>query len=206
VSTTDYEAIDLAQQVMDGKKEPAGARMPIKSGGNRSAEMMAGMRPEVCALLWALVRSTDAGDRHFALLHLMLTNEMRGFITASGVKFTKQSIKAVAKGVARSATHQHLYNKGPCKNCKGTGFVRVYGRENYCSTCGGTAAGRWSASDAYRLAQLDITRQSYQETCARFETHATQLLGDWRAALDEHLHKYFKANQIEDGGIYAFHL
>lgn len=191
--TAGYELIDLAQEVIDGKKDGSAGKVIITSGGNRTGEMMAGLQPASCALLWALVRSTSNTDRHFGLLHLMLTNHMRLEIANSGAKFTKQSVKEVAAGVARSAAHQYLFKKGHCKNCNGKG--RVF--SGMCSACGGSSFARWNGSDGYRLSKLAISRQAYTSSCMRFEDIATDTLHTWRVWLDAHLFDYFN-NAFKD--------
>lgn len=56
---------------------------------NSAALMMQDMRTEDYAMLWALVRSIMPNDRHFALLHNLLTSEVRLKFQSDGFK-TKQ--------------------------------------------------------------------------------------------------------------------
>lgn len=187
------ELIDLAQEVMDGAKEGGIKTTVMSTGGNRAAEMMSGMPPHVCALLWALIRSSEPTDRHFGLLHLMLTNEMRVTIGNVGTRFDDAKVKAVAKGVARAAVHQYLFNKGKCKRCDGAGITKdpLTGRGHMCSSCGGSGDARYTQAERWRLSGLTIARQSYVDSCERFELQASVVLEDWRVMLDLHLMQYF---------------
>lgn len=191
------ELIDLAQEVMDGTKEGGIKTTVMSTGGNRAAEMMAGMPPHICALLWALIRSSEPTDRHFGLLHLMLTNSIRQIIIDAGTRFDDAKVKAVAKGVVRAAVHQYLFNKGKCKRCDGSGITKdpLTGRGHMCSSCGGCGDARYTQAERWRLSGLTIARQSYVDSCERFEVQASVVLEDWRVVLDQYLVKYFSGLQ-----------
>jgi hypothetical protein len=191
------ELIDLAQQVMDGTRDGGIGAAMIASGGNRAAEMMAGMPPHVCALLWALIRCSEGSDRHFGLLHLMLTNAIRQAIVDTGPRFDDAKVKAVAKGVARAALHQYLFSKGKCKKCDGTGMVKdpLSSQAHICSACEGAGDARYTQAERWRLSALPIARQSYVDSCERFELQCGVLLEDWRVVLDGYLMRYFASDR-----------
>jgi len=190
--TDHFELIDLAQRVMDGSGEVIHTTSVITSGGNRAAEMMSGFSSQEVAMLWALVRSTHNADRHFKLLHLWLTSAMRVAIADAGVKFTVQSVKQVASGVSHAALTQYLFNKGRCKKCTGLGSAKtISGRLIECESCAGSGMARYKLAERHRLSGLTIARQSYIQTCERFELAALDVLAAWRIGLDQRLHMYF---------------
>ena len=184
----------MAQQVMDGKKDGGGgaAGRALHTGGNRAAEMMAGMSNPVTAMLWALVRATSPQDRNFALLHNWLTSAVRLMIAGAGVEFKKQTVKQVASGVARAALVQFLFKKGTCKKCDGHGIVKNSMLQILeCVWCEGCGNASYTLAERLELSALPIARQSYAQTCERFELQALAVLENWRGELDDHLRIYF---------------
>ncbi len=138
-SKVDFTLLDLAQKTMDGFKDGVGGPSTFGSKANSAALMMQDMRPEVYSMLWALVRSINPTDRHFALLHNLLTSEIRLKFKEDGFKTKQITTKEAAKGVARSALIQFLFKRGMCTKCNGKGFVfsKTDKKHVECSKCEG---------------------------------------------------------------------
>lgn len=186
-----FQLIDLAQKTMDGFKEDVAGSVYRQGGSNSAANMMAGMPGHVCALLWALVRSAEVDDRHFYIMQSFLTSELRPVIAKSGIKLSKLRDKEVAKGVARSALAQFLFNKGQCSKCHGLGVIRTDKGWMDCGRCDGYGEGKYTQSEQHKLSGLPVARQTYFEVHSKFEQHAKDILNTWRADLDARLRGYF---------------
>ncbi|WP_342371407.1 hypothetical protein [Acinetobacter sp. D009] len=186
-----FSLLDLAQKTMDGFKEAVVGTGIKKGGNNPAAMMMQGMPAHVTALLWALVRSTEVGDRHFALLQNFLVTEVRLVLQKKNIKFTKTKPKEVAKGVSRSAITQFLFKRRSCQKCKGLRLEKAGETYKPCSACRfGLEA--YTQTEKHKLSNLEVTRQTYLQTYLPIESCATEILLDWYMELDMHLRKYFK--------------
>ena len=192
-SWVDFTLLDLAQKTMDGFKDAVGGPSNCGSKVNSAALMMQDMATEEYAMLWALVRSINPMDRHFALLHNLLTSEIRLKFQADGFKTKQITTKEAAKGVARSALIQFLFKQGLCTKCNGKGFIfsKVDRKHIDCSKCEGKKENAYNQSERHRISGLTIKRQSYIESYSKYEKVALDVLFDWRIDLDAHLRGYF---------------
>ncbi|MBK5647956.1 MAG: hypothetical protein I4N51_13475 [Acinetobacter sp.] len=192
-SRVDFTLLDLAQKTMDGFKDGVGSPSNCGSKVNSAALMMQDMATEEYAMLWALVRSINPMDRHFALLHNLLTSEIRLKFQADGFKTKQITTKEAAKGVARSALIQFLFKRGLCTKCNGKGFIfsRVDRKHIDCSKCEGKKENAYNQSERYRISGMSIDRKAYLRTYDKYEKFALIILGDWRIDLDAHLRGYF---------------
>lgn len=186
-----FSLLDLAQKTMDGFKEDVVGTGIKKGGNNPAAMMMQGMSPHVTALLWAMVRSTEVGDRHFALLQNFLVSEVRLVIQKKNIKFTKTKPKDVAKGVSRSSLTQFLYKRRTCSKCRGLRLEKIGEIYKPCSVCRFGLEG-YTQTEKHKLSKLEVTRQTYLQTYLPIESSATEILLNWYMELDMHLRKYFK--------------
>lgn len=185
-----FSLLDLAQKTMDGFKEEVVGTGIKKGGNNPAAMMMQGMSPHVTALLWAMVRSTEVGDRHFALLQNFLVSEVRLVIQKKNIKFTKTKPKDVAKGVSRSTVTQFLFKRRTCPKCKGLRLEKVGEVYKPCSVCRFGMDG-YTQTEKHKLSKLEVARQVYLRSYLPLELDATRILMDWYMELDMHLRKYF---------------
>ncbi|KAF1025004.1 MAG: hypothetical protein GAK29_02173 [Acinetobacter bereziniae] len=192
-SRVDFTLLDLAQKTMDGFKDGAGSPSIFQSKANSAALMMQDMQPEVYATLWALVRSVNSTDRHFALLHNLLTSEIRLKFQEDGFKTKQITSKDAAKGVARSAIIQFLFKRGMCTKCNGKGFIysKDENRHIECSKCEGKKENAYNQSERHRISGMSIDRKAYLKTYQKYEDIALNILGEWRINLDSHLRGYF---------------
>lgn len=192
-SRVDFTLLDLAQKTMDGFKDGVGGPSNCKSKVNSAALMMQDMATEEYAMLWALVRSINPMDRHFALLHNLLTSEIRLKFQADGFKTKQITTKEAAKGVARSALIQFLFKRGLCTKCNGKGFIfsKVDRKHIECSKCEGKKENAYNQSERYRISGMSIDRKAYLKTYDKYEKLALIILGDWRIDLDAHLRGHF---------------
>lgn len=193
VSSVDFTLLDLAQKTMDGFKDNVGGSSNFGSKANSAGLMMQDMATEQCAMLWALVRSTGPTDRHFALLHNLLTSEIRLKFQEDGFKTKQITTKDAAKGVARSALIQFLFKRGICTKCNGKGFVFSKAEKKHieCSKCEGKKENAYNQSERHRISCMTIDRKAYLKTYDQYEKFALSKLGDWRLDLDAHLRGYF---------------
>ncbi|MHA3079662.1 hypothetical protein [Acinetobacter sp. ANC 5502] len=178
---------------MDGFKDDVGGASNFGSKANSAGLMMRDMKPEKCAMLWALVRSTNQTDRHFALLHNFLTSEIRLKFEKDSFKTKKINSKEAAKGVARSALIQFLFKRGLCVKCNGKGFVYSNDKKQHveCSKCEGKKENAYNQSERHCISGLNIDRKAYLRTYDQYEKYALIVLNDWRLDLDAHLRGYF---------------
>lgn len=192
-SRVDFTLLDLAQKTMDGFKDGVGGPSVCGSKVNSAALMMQDMSTEQYAMLWALVRSIVPMDRHFALLHNLLTSEIRLKFREDGFKTKQITTKEAAKGVARSALIQFLFKRGVCTKCNGKGFVYIKSELKHveCSKCEGKKENSYNQSERHKLSNLGISRKNYLKTYDKYEKFALERLGDWRIDLDAHLRGYF---------------
>ena len=190
----DFTLLDLAQKTMDGFKDSVGGAPTYGSKANSAALMMQDMAAEQYAMLWALVRSITPSDRHFILLHNLLTSEIRLKFQKDGFKTKQITTKEAAKGVARSALIQFLFKRGLCTKCNGKGFVysKLELKHIDCSKCEGKKENAYNQSERYRLSNLTIDRKAYIRTYEQYEKYATDVLGKWRIDLDSHLRGFFR--------------
>ncbi|KEC85394.1 hypothetical protein [Acinetobacter sp. ETR1] len=193
LSKVDFTLLDLAQKTMDGFKDGVGGPSTFGSKANSAALMMQDMSPEVYSMLWALVRSINPTDRHFALLHNLLTSEIRLKFKEDGFKTKQITTKEAAKGVARSALIQFLFKRGMCTKCNGKGFVFSKNEKKHveCSKCEGKKENAYNQSERHRISCMSIDRKAYLRTYDKYEKVALEILGDWRIDLDSHLRGYF---------------
>lgn len=189
----DFTLLDLAQKTMDGFKDGVGGAPTYGSKANSSALMMQDMNAENCAMLWALVRSITPNDRHFALLHNLLTSEIRLKFKEDGFQTKQIPGKEAAKGVARSALIQFLFKRGLCTKCNGKGFLFAKDARKHieCSKCEGKKENSYNQSERHRISGLLIDRKAYLRTYDKYEQYALVKLGDWRVDLDTHLRGFF---------------
>lgn len=189
----DFTLLDLAQKTMDGFKDSVGGAPTYGSKANSAALMMQDMSAEQYAMLWALVRSITPSDRHFVLLHNLLTSEIRLKFEKDGFKTKQITTKEAAKGVARSALIQFLFKRGLCTKCNGKGFVysKLELKHIDCSKCEGKKENAYNQSERYRLSNLTIDRKAYIRTYEQYEKFAIDVLGKWRIDLDSHLRGFF---------------
>ena len=194
-STTnvDFTLLDLAQKTMDGFKDGVGGPSICSSKVNSAALMMQDMATEEYAMLWALVRSINPMDRHFALLHNLLTSEIRLKFQADGFKTKQITTKEAAKGVARSALIQFLFKRGLCTKCNGKGFIysKVDRKHIDCSKCEGKKENAYNQSERHRISGMSIARNNYIKIYDKYEKQALDILFDWRIDLDAHLRGHF---------------
>ncbi|WP_049044604.1 hypothetical protein [Acinetobacter bereziniae] len=192
-SKVDFTLLDLAQKTMDGFKDSVGGPSTFGSKANSAALMMQDMSPEVYSMLWALVRSINPTDRHFALLHNLLTSEIRLKFKEDGFKTKQITTKEAAKGVARSALIQFLFKRGMCTKCNGKGFVfsKTEKKHVECSKCEGKKENAYNQSERHRISCMNIARNNYIKIYDKYEKHALDILCDWRIDLDAHLRGYF---------------
>ena len=192
-SRVDFTLLDLAQKTMDGFKDGVGGPSNCGSKVNSAALMMQDMATEEYAMLWALVRSINPMDRHFALLHNLLTSEIRLKFQSDGFETKQLTTKEAAKGVARSALIQFLFKRGLCTKCNGKGFIysKVDRKHIDCSKCEGKKENAYNQSERHRISGLTIKRQSYIESYSKYEKVALDVLFDWRIDLDAHLRGHF---------------
>lgn len=192
-SKVDFTLLDLAQKTMDGFKDGVGGPSAFGSKANSAALMMQDMSPEVYSMLWALVRSINPTDRHFALLHNLLTSEIRLKFKEDGFKTKQITTKEAAKGVARSALIQFLFKRGMCTKCNGKGFVFSKNEKKHveCSKCEGKKENAYNQSERHRISCMNIARNNYIKIYDKYEKHALDILCDWRIDLDAHLRGYF---------------
>ncbi|ENW00931.1 hypothetical protein F938_00447 [Acinetobacter bereziniae LMG 1003 = CIP 70.12] len=192
-SKVDFTLLDLAQKTMDGFKDGVGGPSTFGSKANSAALMMQDMSPEVYSMLWALVRSINPTDRHFALLHNLLTSEIRLKFKEDGFKTKQITTKEAAKGVARSALIQFLFKRGMCTKCNGKGFVFSKNEKKHveCSKCEGKKENAYNQSERHRISCMNIARNNYIKIYDKYEKHALDILCDWRIDLDAHLRGYF---------------
>lgn len=190
----DFTLLDLAQKTMDGFKDSVGGAPVYGSKANSAALMMQDMAAEQYAILWALVRSITPSDRHFILLHNLLTSEIRLKFQEDGFKTKQITTKEAAKGVARSALIQFLFKRGLCTKCNGKGFVysKLELKHIDCSKCEGKKENAYNQSERYRLSNLTIDRKAYIRTYEQYEKFAIEVLGKWRIDLDSHLRGFFR--------------
>ncbi|HFG6987114.1 hypothetical protein [Acinetobacter baumannii] len=190
----DFTLLDLAQKTMDGFKDSVGGAPTYGSKANSAALMMQDMAAEQYAMLWALVRSITPSDRHFVLLHNLLTSEIRLKFQKDGFKTKQITTKEAAKGVARSALIQFLFKRGLCTKCNGKGFVysKLELKHIDCSKCEGKKENAYNQSERYRLSNLTIDRKAYIRTYEQYEKFAIDVLGKWRIDLDSHLRGFFR--------------
>lgn len=190
----DFTLLDLAQKTMDGFKDSVGGAPVYGSKANSAALMMQDMAAEQYAMLWALVRSIAPSDRHFILLHNLLTSEIRLKFQEDGFKTKQITTKEAAKGVARSALIQFLFKRGLCTKCNGKGFVysKLELKHIDCSKCEGKKENSYNQSERYRLSNLTIDRKAYIRTYEQYEKFAIEVLGKWRIDLDSHLRGFFR--------------
>lgn len=190
----DFTLLDLAQKTMDGFKDSVGGAPTYGSKANSAALMMQDMAAEQYAMLWALVRSITPSDRHFVLLHNLLTSEIRLKFQEDGFKTKQITTKEAAKGVARSALIQFLFKRGLCTKCNGKGFVysKIELKHIDCSKCEGKKENAYNQSERYRLSNLTIDRKAYIRTYEQYEKFAIDVLGKWRINLDSHLRGFFR--------------
>ncbi|WP_111861372.1 hypothetical protein [Acinetobacter sp. CFCC 10889] len=193
VSKVDFTLLDLAQKTMDGFKDGVGGASNYGSKTNSAALMMQDMSTENCAMLWALVRSITPNDRHFALLHNLLTSEIRLKFKEDGFQTKQIPSKEAAKGVARSALTQFLFKRGMCTKCNGKGFLFAKDARKHieCSKCEGKKENSYNQSERHRISGLSIDRKAYLRTYDKYEQYALVKLGDWRVDLDAHLRGFF---------------
>lgn len=193
MSRVDFTLLDLAQKTMDGFKDGVGGPSVYGSKVNSAALMMQNMATEEYALIWALVRSISPTDRHFALLHNLLTSEIRLKFQADSFQTKKITTKDAAKGVARSALVQFLFKRGVCTKCNGKGFIfsKVEKKHIECSKCEGRKENSYNQSERYRISGMNIDRKAYIRTYDKYEKYALEILGEWRINLDSHLRGYF---------------
>lgn len=189
----DFTLLDLAQKTMDGFKEDVGGAPIYGAKFNSAALMMQDMKTEEYAMLWALVRSIAPEDRHFALLHNLLTCAVRIKFQEDNFKTKQITTKEAAKGVARSALIQFLFKRGLCTKCNGKGFIYSKEQKTHvdCSRCEGKKENAYNQSERHRISGLTIKRQSYNQSYAQYEDFALNILGDWRVNLDAHLRGFF---------------
>jgi len=189
-----FTLLDLAQKTMDGFKDSVGGAPTYGSKANSAALMMQDMAAEQYAMLWALVRSITPSDRHFVLLHNLLTSEIRLKFQKDGFKTKQITTKEAAKGVARSALIQFLFKRGLCTKCNGKGFVysKLELKHIDCSKCEGKKENAYNQSERYRLSNLTIDRKAYIRTYEQYEKFAIDVLGKWRIDLDSHLRGFFR--------------
>lgn len=192
-SRVDLTLLDLAQKTMDGFKDGVGGPSTFGSKANSAALMMQDMATEEYAMLWALVRSINPMDRHFALLHNLLTSEIRIKFQADGFKTKKITTKEAAKGVARSALIQFLFKRGLCTKCNGKGFIYSKGDRKHidCSKCEGKKENAYNQSERHRISGMSIARNNYIKIYDKYEKQALDILFDWRMDLDAHLRGHF---------------
>lgn len=192
-SRVDFTLLDLAQKTMDGFKDGVGGPSVCGSKVNSAALMMQDMSTEQYALLWALIRSIVPMDRHFALLHSLLTSEIRLKFREDGFKTKQITTKEAAKGVARSALIQFLFKRGVCTKCNGKGFIYFKSELKHveCSKCEGKRENSYNQSERYRISGIPIDRKAYLKTYDKYEKYAFERLSDWRIDLDAHLRGYF---------------
>lgn len=192
-SRVDFTLLDLAQKTMDGFKDGVGGPSNCGSKVNSAALMMQDMATEEYAMLWALVRSINPMDRHFALLHNLLTSEIRLKFQADGFKTKQITTKEAAKGVSRSALIQFLFKRGLCTKCNGKGFIfsKVDHKHIDCSKCEGKKENAYNQSERHRISGMSIDRKAYLKTYDKYEKLALIILGDWRIDLDAHLRGHF---------------
>lgn len=190
----DFTLLDLAQKTMDGFKDSVVGTPVYGSKANSAALMMQDMAAEQYAILWALVRSITPSDRHFILLHNLLTSEIRLKFQEDGFKTKQITTKEAAKGVARSALIQFLFKRGLCTKCNGKGFVysKLELKHIDCSKCEGKKENAYNQSERYRLSNLTIDRKAYIRTYEQYEKFAIEVLGKWRIDLDSHLRGFFR--------------
>ena len=190
----DFTLLDLAQKTMDGFKDSVGGAPTYGSKANSAALMMQDMAAEQYAMLWALVRSITPSDRHFVLLHNLLTSEIRLKFQEDGFKTKQITTKEAAKGVARSALIQFLFKRGLCTKCNGKGIVysKLELKHIDCSKCEGKKENAYNQSERYRLSNLTIDRKAYIRTYEQYEKFAIDVLGKWRIDLDSHLRGFFR--------------
>ncbi|HAV5431307.1 TPA: hypothetical protein JI046_11900 [Acinetobacter baumannii] len=190
----DFTLLDLAQKTMDGFKDSVGGAPTYGSKANSAALMMQDMAAEQYAMLWALVRSITPSDRHFILLHNLLTSEIRLKFQEDGFRTKQITTKEAAKGVARSALIQFLFKRGLCTKCNGKGFVysKIELKHIDCSKCEGKKENAYNQSERYRLSNLTIDRKAYIRTYEQYEKFAIDVLGKWRIDLDSHLRGFFR--------------
>lgn len=186
-----FQLIDLAQKTIDGFKDEVVGSVYRKGGSNNAANMMASMPHHVSALLWAMVHSSDVDDRNFYIMQGFLTSALRPIIASSGIKLSKLKDKEVAKGVARSALAQFLFNKGQCSKCHGLGIIKNDKGWLECGRCDGHGEGKYTQSEQHKLSGLPVARQTYFEVHSKFEQQAKDILNMWRADLDAWLRGYF---------------
>lgn len=189
----DFTLLDLAQRCMDGAKDEVAGAPVFGSKANSAALMMQGMPTEIYAMLWALVRSINPVDRHFALLHNLLTSEIRLKFLEDEFKTKQITSKDAAKGVARAAIIQFLFKRGICAKCNGKGFVYSQDDRKHidCSKCEGKKENAYNQSERHRLSGLGIDRKAYLRIYAKYEQYALMVLNDWRFDLDIHLRDFF---------------
>lgn len=194
VSKVDFTLLDLAQKTMDGFKEDVGGAPIYGSKTNNAALMMQDMKAEEYAMLWALVRSITPEDRHFALLHNLLTSTVRLKFQEDGFKTKQITSKEAAKGVARSALIQFLFKRGLCTKCNGKGFIYSKEQKTHvdCSKCEGKKENAYNQSERHRISKINIDRKAYLKTYDKYEKYAVYVLGDWRINLDAHLRGFFR--------------
>lgn len=192
-SRVDFTLLDLAQKTMDGFKDGVGGPSNCGSKVNSAALMMQDMATEEYAMLWALVRSINPMDRHFALLHNLLTSEIRLKFQADGFKTKQITTKEAAKGVARSALIQFLFKRGLCTKCNGKGFIfsKVDRKHIDCSKCEGKKENAYNQSERHRISGMSIARNNYIKIYDKYEKQALDILLDWRIDLDAHLRGHF---------------
>lgn len=190
----DFTLLDLAQKTMDGFKEDVGGAPIYGAKFNSAALMMQDMKTEEYAMLWALVRSIAPEDRHFALLHNLLTSAVRIKFQEDNFKTKQITTKEAAKGVARSALIQFLFKRGLCTKCNGKGFVFSKEAKAHieCSKCEGKKENAYNQSERHRISGLGITRKNYLKTYNQYEEYAMFVLNDWRINLDAHLRGFFR--------------
>ncbi|BAP37754.1 hypothetical protein AS4_28140 [Acinetobacter guillouiae] len=192
-SKVDFTLLDLAQKTMDGFKDGVAGPSTFGSKANSAALMMQDMSPEVYSLLWALVRSINPTDRHFALLHNLLTSEIRLKFKEDGFKTKQITSKEAAEGVARSALIQFLFKRGMCTKCNGKGFIFSKNDKKHveCSKCEGKKENAYNQSERHRISGTNIARNNYIKIYDKYEKNALDILCDWRIDLDAHLRGYF---------------
>ncbi|OTG95364.1 hypothetical protein B9T24_10005 [Acinetobacter sp. ANC 4654] len=193
VNKVDFTLLDLAQKTMDGFKDSVGGAPTYGSKANSAALMMQDMRTEDHAMLWALVRSITPSDRHFALLHNLLTSEIRLKFQSDGFKTKQITSKEAAKAVARSALIQFLFKRGLCTKCSGKGFIFSKQDQKHidCSKCEGRKENSYNQSERHRISGMQISRKNYLKIYDQYEKHALEVLGEWRVDLDSHLRGFF---------------
>ena len=192
-SRVDFTLLDLAQKTMDGLKDGVGGPSVCGSKVNSAALVMQGMATEKYAMLWALVRSITPMDRHFTLLHNLLTSEIRLKFQEDGFKTKQITSKEAAKAVARSALIQFLFKRGLCTKCSGKGFIFSKQDQKHidCSKCEGGKENSYNQSERHRISGMQISRKNYLKIYDQYEKHALEILGAWRVDLDSHLRGFF---------------